>query len=925
MSTPSPSAFGYNGTHALLFVAEHSAETCCVEGSYIRNFHHHHEERLGHLFGMYGRFVARHPVKILAIAIIVNLLMGLGMLNFYEETNLEKLYTPENSQASQDWDKLKGVYPHTPDFYPHKGLASYAEVLIMTKDKGNMLTLPFLDDVTSVDRFVRTSISITVSGEEYKYEDLCGRAEGSCVVDGDIFLSTDFKEMMLANNITYPIFKGKSITSLLANPTTSDEILTSAIGVKLSYHLLSYHSAEWEKVFIEAIPAAVVNVSELAFSYSLAADDELTENIKGDIVLYVTTLLFMMIYASIATSNLNGNFIADRAALGQAGVLAALLSILSSLGFLSLVGVKFVNIVGAMPFLVIGIGIDDVFLLLSGLADAESIETTTVSDRIYYMMKTSGVAITITSVTDFLAFLIGASSVFISVRNFCIFTGVAVLFCYINQITIFCACIVLNEKRIKSNRHCFACCVKTKDKNSLKEDGKTGFSLYACAGYAPKHRDDVDSPLERYPKRLIQKILSYTVLKIAIIVIFVIYLICSINGAVNIQEGLSLRNLAPEDSFYYKFNSWLEDYFTRETFMSFNVMSTQTYSSSLTQETLEAVLSMAKDDKYIDSSFEINWLDTFKKSALYVNSSETEFISALRTFLITNPIYASDVVFDSSGTAITNSRFFLKTIDMKNTVDQGLMMKSMREVVKGSPIPMIVYAQAFIYFEQFIQVLSSTLQTVGVAIVVIVIVTLFFMPQPSLVLLVALSLLSILLGVFGFMYYWDISLSSITMIHLIMTVGFSVDFSAHICHAYLNVGSFNRATKVDLALDRSGGPIFNGAFSTLVGISVLGFANSYIFETFAKVMFLVIFFGLIHSVLLIPVVLSFIGPVKDKEEAMREIEIRTIQRQTSVTSNTSAKSDQITGQNSVPKNTTAEKKDIDGKLATTCNLSTSSA
>jgi predicted RND superfamily exporter protein len=127
-------------------------------------------------------------------------------------------------------------------------------------------------------------------------------------------------------------------------------------------------------------------------------------------------------------------------------------------------------------------------------------------------------------------------------------------------------------------------------------------------------------------------------------------------------------------------------------------------------------------------------------------------------------------------------------------------------------------------------------------------------------------LFSILLGVFGFMYYWDISLSSISMIHLIMTVGFSVDFSAHICHAYLAVDSDSRDTKVHLALDRSGGPVFNAAFSTMLGVSVLGLANSYIFKTFGKLMFLVIFIGLVHSVFLIPVVLSFVGPLKKTQE-----------------------------------------------------------
>ena len=46
-----------------------------------------------------------------------------------------------------------------------------------------------------------------------------------------------------------------------------------------------------------------------------------------------------------------------------------------------------------------------------------------VETRIGETMRTSGVSITITSLTDLLAFAAGASSIFLSVRNFCIYSG----------------------------------------------------------------------------------------------------------------------------------------------------------------------------------------------------------------------------------------------------------------------------------------------------------------------------------------------------------------------------------------------------------------------------------------------------------------------------------------------------------------------
>lgn len=61
------------------------------------------------------------------------------------------------------------------------------------------------------------------------------------------------------------------------------------------------------------------------------------------------------------------------------------------------------------------------FVLLSGLAGTSSSDD--VETRIGKTMRTSGIAITITSITDVIAFCAGAASVFPSVRNFSWYTG----------------------------------------------------------------------------------------------------------------------------------------------------------------------------------------------------------------------------------------------------------------------------------------------------------------------------------------------------------------------------------------------------------------------------------------------------------------------------------------------------------------------
>ncbi|XP_062587890.1 patched domain-containing protein 3-like [Saccostrea cucullata] len=401
--------------------------------------------------------------------------------------------------------------------------------------------------------------------------------------------------------------------------------------------------------------------------------------------------------------------------LGLAGAFAPILGIGSALGAVSAIGIKFTSIVGVMPFLVVGIGIDDMFILMSGIAEAPSLGASSIEERMRYMLQKSGIAITITSITDLLAFGIGATSVFISIKNFCIFTGVAVFFCYLNQLFFLCPAICLNEKRTRQKRH-FLSCMKIKSSNEVS---KASLHKYCCTGDIPENRGDVESALEKYPKLFVIRFLLKPILgKIMIVIVFMAYIGASVYGAINLKQGLSLYNLVSDHSYFYKYSVWDEDYFTTEPIITF----------------------------------------------------------------------------------------------------------------------------------------------VGVALAVMFVITILFMPHPLMVFIVTITLVSILTGIFGFMHIWDLTLSSITMIHLVISVGFSVDFSVHICHAFLTVRSEKRDKILQLAFDKAGGPIFNAAFSSLLGIAMLGLSQSYIFQSFGKVMFLVIGFGLLHAALFLPLVLWFLFP-----------------------------------------------------------------
>ncbi|VDO40826.1 unnamed protein product [Onchocerca flexuosa] len=114
-----------------------------------------------------------------------------------------------------------------------------------------------------------------------------------------------------------------------------------------------------------------------------------------------------------------------------------------------------------------------------------------------------------------------------------------------------------------------------------------------------------------------------------------------------------------------------------------------------------------------------------------------------------------------------------------------------------------------------------------------------------------------IVGVIGFMTFWGVRLESVSIITVIMSIGFAVDLSAHIGYAYVKSDG-DRHTKAISALETIGWPVFLGALSTVLGILVLATVQAYIVQIFFKTVFLVIIFSMIHGLVLLPILLTTI-------------------------------------------------------------------
>ena len=254
----------------------------------------------------------------------------------------------------------------------------------------------------------------------------------------------------------------------------------------------------------------------------------------------------------------------------------------------------------------------------------------------------------------------------------------------------------------------------------------------------------------------------------------------------------------------------------------------------------------------------------------YDASAPQSFVTNLQTFLTSHADFRADVVLDSFTSQVVASRCFVISVANNDQPSNADLMERMRELADNSPLPVFAYHASFLTLEQFLAVLPATLLLVGCAVVVMTVITFLFLPHLLMLLLLVLTIFMILVGIFGFMHFWGLTLSSLTMIHLVMSVGFSVDFSTHVLAAYLMSDSATRQGRARDAIRHAGGPILNGAMSTMLGVLLLLASSSFIFQSFFKVMFLVIFFGLLHAVFFLPAVLSLLGPNNKVDVATKD-------------------------------------------------------
>jgi predicted RND superfamily exporter protein len=468
------------------------------------------------------------------------------------------------------------------------------------------------------------------------------------------------------------------------------------------------------------------------------------------------------------------------------------------------------------------------------------------------------------------------------------YAAFAVLFLFVLQITFFAALASFDAKRVAAGRidccPCLPCCkqgcpcCKTVSLEAADEAiarGDRDPNQLCCP--AAKHEGGRMGAL-------LEGIVAPQLVKPMVggpaMVAFFLFFVISIWQATQLAVRDSSRLFVPDDHYFMTTLQTNDQYFGNlGTSMYFMTEDGNYFESQVAMTSISEHLA---DLDYVQTdgdAFE-SWAESFKEycqvscTVTHENgivTAESDYYSALSGWLQgPGRRYTNDVkwVDDDPQNGIRASRImaeftnFMGEDEAMDTEAAVNAMDGARDAAAswtGMP-NVVVYSREFLTWETFRIIKKEMMMSVGLCLLAVLVITFGLIAHPTTSLLVFLCVVMTIVDVLGCMNMWGLAIDSVSVIQLVISVGLCVDYAAHVGHAFMKTPGTSRGERVIKTLGNVGAAVLNGGFSTFLATMVLAFSKSYVFRVLFQTFFLTVVLGLAHGLILLPVMLSLIGP-----------------------------------------------------------------
>ena len=330
-----------------------------------------------------------------------------------------------------------------------------------------------------------------------------------------------------------------------------------------------------------------------------------------------------------------------------------------------------------------------------------------------------------------------------------------------------------------------------------------------------------DEPLPPLSNRAMEawgRFLTHPDTKVVVVGLSLALLAAGIYGVTKVDETFDRRVLAKDDSYLKRFLSAEEKHFELSIEVSIVEAGSVNYGITSVQEEIRKLTSIVTTNKHYRNR-SLSWMDAFSQFAKTTNRSITGayFLPALKAFLSIPDFsyFAQDLKFSEDGSELEASRILAFMESSGVSIFQKNAMLTLREdIAEKSKLETFPISRPFIFFEQYAITSRETMRNLLIAALAVFVVTSPFLVDCTVTFLVVLNFVALICELFGLMVVWDVSLNSVSMINLVMAIGFAVDYSAHIAHAYVTSNKATANERVVDALSTLGASVLMGGKST---------------------------------------------------------------------------------------------------------------
>ena len=664
----------------------------------------------------------------------------------------------------------------------------------------------------------------------------------------------------------------------------------------------------------------------MSFNAEISLEQELNKSTNTDAKVVVVSYLIMFLYASLALgsttlaaksvlSNPANALVQSKFMLGIVGIVIVLMSVSASVGLFSACGIKVTLIIAeVIPFLVLAVGVDNIFLIVHEFERVNiSHPDGTVTQRMSKALGRMGPSILLSATTETVAFALGAAVGMPAVRNFAAYAAGAVFINAILQVTMFVSVLALNQRRVEAGRADCAPCIRIRPSDAVARDD------------AYRYGAEDEGVLQRFIRKHYAPSLLGKKAKCAVITIFLGLFAAGLALLPEVRLGLDQRIAIPSDSYLIDYFNDLDDYFgvgppvyfvTKELNVTkrqhqqelcgrFSTCDTFSLANVLEGERKRPGISYIADAtaSWVDDYF--SWLNPgFEKCCVYGNTpcfkdrrpswnatlygmpEGEEYITYLSKWLKApttadctlggSASYGDAVVVDHNRTTIKASHFRTSHTPLRSQDDFISAYHSARRIASDiserNDIDVFPYSKFYIFFDQYTSIVRLSAALLGSAVAIIFFLTTILLGSISTGFVVTVTVMMTLVDIIGAMAVANVSLNALSLVNLIISVGISLEFCAHIARAFSfpSTTVMERAprhrfrakdTRAWTALVNVGASVFSGITITkLLGVAVLAFTRSKIFEIYYfRVWVALVLFAATHALIFLPVALSIFG------------------------------------------------------------------